>query len=270
VKEYVSTAERALEKAREAGASMAEAYITRDRHLSIEVRDSAVETMKLSENVGVGIRVIADHRVGFAFSSDLSREGMEDASRRALYNASQADVDELYSLPEPVYSYLEMELYDPAIRATRVEEKIEIAREMEKTARAYDPRVKIIESSSYQDAEVEVAVINTLGMRAVTKGTYCGIFLSLVAGEGEESQTGFALDYSLRLANLNPHEVGEEAARRAVRMLGARPVASRKVAVVLEPYIATMFLNLMAPALTGEAVQKGRSLFQGKVGQRVA
>lgn len=270
VKKYMSAAERALEKAKKAGASMAEAYLTRDRHFSIEIRDGAVETMKLSENVGVGMRVIVNRRVGFAFSSDLSKEGMDDASHRALYNASQVDVDELYSLPAPVSSYPEMELYDPAMKKTKVEEKIEIAREMETTALAYDSKVKIIESSSYQDAEVEVAIINTLGMRAATKGTYCGIFLSLVAGEGEESQTGFALDYSIRFANLKPDQVGKEAARRAVRMLGARPVTSRRVTVILEPYIATMFLNLMAPALTGEAVQKGRSLFKGKVGQRVA
>ncbi|RYD04370.1 hypothetical protein N752_13430 [Desulforamulus aquiferis] len=53
-------------------------------------------------------------------------------------------------------------------------------------------------------------------------------------------------------------------------MLGAKQVGSQRVPVVLDPYIATSFLGLLAPALSGEAVQKGRSLFAGKVGQQVA
>jgi PmbA protein len=53
-------------------------------------------------------------------------------------------------------------------------------------------------------------------------------------------------------------------------MLGAAPVATRKAVVLLDPYVATGFLGLIGPALTGEAVQKGRSLFAGKVGERVA
>ncbi|HHW45006.1 MAG TPA: TldD/PmbA family protein, partial [Desulfotomaculum sp.] len=59
-------------------------------------------------------------------------------------------------------------------------------------------------------------------------------------------------------------------ARRAVRMLGARPVATRRAAVILEPYVATGFLGLLGPGLTAEAVQKNRSPFAGKVGQQVA
>ncbi|MCL6560166.1 MAG: TldD/PmbA family protein, partial [Firmicutes bacterium] len=141
---------------------------------------------------------------------------------------------------------------------------------MEETAKTYDPRVKIIESSAYQDIETSVFLMNTFGLQAFYQATHCGLYLSLVAEEGGDQQTGFAYEHRLRFNELNAQELGREAARRAIRMLGARPVTTRKIPVVLEPYVAAGFLNLLGPSLTAEAVQKGRSLFRGKIGHQIA
>ena len=96
------------------------------------------------------------------------------------------------------------------------------------------------------------------------------MYLALVANEHDDNQTGFALDYNLKYKHLDAIKIGNLAAERAVRMLGAKPVATAKVAVVLDPYIVTGFLGLLGSALTAEAVQKGRSLFAGKTGRNVA
>lgn len=263
-------ADHAIDKARRNGAEMAEVYINNNKELSLEVRDGRVETMKLAEDRGLGLRVLMGDRVGFAYTSDLNDSALEDVARQAVANASITAPDANRVLPGPAQAYPRLNLYDPAIRAATVEEKIELARTMENEARAYDPRVKIIESSSYSDAEMEVVLVNSLGVRLGYQGAYCGLYLALVAGEGEDSQTGFALDYRLDYNNLDASSIGREAARKAVRMLGAKPVATRKVPVVFEPYVATGFLGLLAPALTAEAVQKGRSLFAGKIGNQVA
>ncbi len=267
---YLDAAASAVSKAGQLGAQLAEAYISSAKELTIEVRDGQVETMKLAEDRGMGLRVFREGRTGFSFSTDLSPGGVEDATRQALANCGKTAQDPYHHLPPPGPAYPELDIYDPAIRAVTVEKKIEMAKYMEETARARDSRVKIIESSSYQDGEVTVSVVNSHGMKLSYRGAYCGIYLALVAGEGDDSHTGFALDFSLKYNQLKPDLVGQKAARRAVQMLGAAPVATRKAAVVLDPYVATGFLGLIGPALTGEAVQKGRSLFAGKVGTRVA
>lgn len=269
-KHFLDTAETAITKAKQLGAHLAEAYISSAKELNIDVREGRVETMKLAEERGLGLRVIREGRTGFSFSTDLSTQGVEEAARQALANCGKAAEDPYLRLPPPGPVYPELDTYDPGIRGATVEQKIELAKTMEQAARAYDPRVKIIESSTYQDREEVVTVVNSLGMELTCRAAYCGIYLALAAGEGDNSQTGFALDFSLKYNRLKPDEVGREAARRAVRMLGATPASTRKVAVVLDPYVATGFLGLIGPALTGEAVQKGRSLFAGKVGTRVA
>lgn len=260
----------ALERAGALGAGMAEAYLSAEKELTIEVRDGRVETMKLARDRGLGLRVVQDGRAGFAFTTDLNRAAVEEIVRQAMGNAASTAPDPYRVLPGPAAAYPQLDLYDPAIRQATVEEKIEMARQMERAARNVDPRVKIIETAAYQDAESEVTLVNSRGITSRYRSAYCGLYVSLVATEGDDSQTGFALDYRLHYRELDPWKVGQEAARRAVRMLGARPVATRRAAVILEPYVATGFLGLLGPGLTAEAVQKNRSPFAGKVGQQVA
>lgn len=267
---FLDSAEAAIKKAKHLGAEMVEAYISSSKELNIDVREGRVDTLKFAEDRGLGLRVIMGSRTGFAFSTELTSYGIEETVKQAMANCSKTAEDPYNILPPPEPSYPELDIYDPGIRGATVEQKIEMAKLMEESARAYDPRVRVIESSTYQDGEVLVTILNSLGMKLTYRGAYCGIYLTLAAGEGDNSQTGFALDFSLRYENLKPEQVGKEAARRAVQMLGATPAATRKIPVVLDPYVAAGFLGLISPALTGEAVQKGRSLFAGQVGKRVA
>lgn len=267
--ELLAIAAAAVEEARKRGATLAEAYAVRGQEVTAEVRHGKVETLKTARDRGLGIRVISGQRAGFAFTTDLSRTGVADAVAAALANAAQTAPDAYNALPEPD-KYPAPELLDPAIGAAAVEEKLALAQRMENAALNFDPRVKVIESSTYQDAEVEVAIVNTLGVTAAYTGAVCGLFISLAAEADGESQTGFALDYRRRYRELDPEAVGREAAERAVRMLGGKPAPSKRTTVVLDPYVAAGLLGVLAPALTGEAVQKGRSFFAGKEGRRVA
>ncbi|MGB9804016.1 TldD/PmbA family protein [Desulfofundulus sp.] len=268
--DFVEIARFALERAASLGADQAEAYLNAGKELVVEIRDGRVETMKLAQDRGLGLRVMVGNSAGFAFTTDLTKTAVEDIVSQAVSNASSAAPDPYRVLPEPASRYPELDLYDPAIRKATVEEKIELARAMERAARDFDPRVKIIESAAYHDAELEVTLVNSRGIEASYRSAYCGLYISVVAEENNDSQTGFAMDYGLQFARLNPGRVGREAAERAVRMLGAKPVTTRRATVILEPYVVTGFLGLLGPGLTAEAVQKNRSLFAGKVGQAVA
>ncbi len=259
-----------IDMARRKGADMAEVYLSNSRELFIEVRDGNVETIKLAGERGLGLRLLKGNRVGFAYTSDLDPGILNEILDLAVANTSSAAEDPYRALPGPAKRYPELDLYDRRIVETPVEEKIQLARSMEETAKSCDPRVKIIEGSSYTDAETEITLINSLGVDLSCRAAYCGIYIALVAVQGGESQTGFSMNYSLKYGGLDGRATGREAALKAVRMLGAKTVPSQKVPVVLEPYVATGFLGLLAPALTAEAVQKGRSLFAGKVGQKVA
>ncbi|MDA8335314.1 MAG: TldD/PmbA family protein [Peptococcaceae bacterium] len=253
----------------EAGAQ-GEAYLQRRRRLNIEVREGRVETLQQAGDHGLGLRVINDFRLGFAYTTDLSREGLARVAAQAHANAAAAAPDEYRRFPAPAPPVEGLFLYDDAVRQVPVAEKIDLALAMERAAREEDGRVSIIESSVYQDEEVEVAVANSGDLRQTYRSANFAAYVALVASADGDSQTGFALDQSLKYGDLKTREVGREAARRAVGQLGARPVQTREMVVLLDPYVTGGFLGLVAPALTGEAVLKGRSLFAGRVGRQVA
>lgn len=266
----VQMATEVVNKAQRSGAYMSEAYIIESKELAIEIRDQAVENLKMAEERGLGLRVFKDGRMGFAFTSDLRPQVFEKVVQDALANSRQTATDEGNSLPAPVEQYPALDLFDPQIKQIEIESKIKMAQEVEQAGRQFDSRIKITEAAGYEDNEYQIAVVNSLGLNATYAAAFCGLFLVVVGQENEDNQTGFSLQYSLYFNELNPQRVGREAAEKAVRMLGAKKIGTRRVPVILDPFVATSFLGVLAPALTAEAVQKGRSLFAGKKGQRLA
>lgn len=262
--------EETVDQALKQGAASAESFLVSDRELSIEVTNQEVENMKVAESAGLGMRVFKEGRMGFAYTADLTANGIGFVVQQALANAKYAAADEHNTLPGPASGYADLDIYDPAIESTSVEKKIELAREIERYARQYDKRVTITERCAYQDASYRVAVVNSHGVNEEYTGAYCGAYAFLVAQENDEQQTGFGLQYRIKFDQLDPKVVGEEGAEKAVRMLGAKEISTQRAAVVLDPYVATSFLGVIAPALSAEAVQKGKSLFAGKAGAAVA
>ena len=64
-----------------------EAYVVRGRDTDVVVYDGGIESLSSADSEGVGIRVIADHREGFAYAGsldpDVVRETLEEARERA-------------------------------------------------------------------------------------------------------------------------------------------------------------------------------------------
>lgn len=262
-------ANRVVQRAQRIGASMSEAYLVNSKELAIEVREQEVENLKLAEERGLGLRVFKDGRMGFAYTADLRWEAIEQTIEEALANTSQTTPDEGNCLPEPSGDYPQLNLFDPRIRLETVENKIELARAVEKIGRGFDQRIKLTEAAGYEDNEYEVAICNSIGLMANYQGSYCGLYLVVVSQEGEDNQTGFAIQYRLRYEELDTEKVGKEAAEKAVRMLGARKIGTATLPVIFDPYVATNFIGVLSPALSAESVQKGKSFLAGKIGRRV-
>ncbi len=265
-----SVAERVMNIAYDRGVS-AEAFLLHEKELSIEVIDNQVDTLKQAEEIGLGVRVIKSGCLGFAYTSDLSEEAVLAVVNDAINIAKYTTPDENNLLPSGNITYPALDfLYDASFKNTSIEEKINLARLVEQTAKAYDPRITVIERAGYEDTEFSSLIMNTNGLYAYDQGNFGGTYIFLVAEENAEAQNGFSMMIKRNLAELNPHMVGQEAAQNAVRSLNAKTINSAKLPCIMEPYIMTKFMSLMAAMVDAEAVQKGKSLFADKEGQRVA
>jgi PmbA protein len=260
----------AVEEARRQGIDLAEAYLSSSEELELEVRNREVENLKLARESGLGIRVIREHAQGYAFTSELSREAVSRTVQAALANAAVVGSDPNRSLPSAADAYPPVDQSAPDFAAVPLAEKIALAREIEAAGRSTDRRITLTEATGYQEAAYETWLASTRGLSLYKKGSFCGGYAAFVAGEGDGQQTGFGLQFSRSYRELDPQAIGREAAGKALRMLGAARVPTARVAVVFDPYVVASLLALISSALSAEAVQKGRSLFAGKLGQQVA
>ena len=261
---------RTVEEAQKMGAQLSEAYISSSQQLFIDVRNQEVETMKMTQETGLGLRVIKDGRMGFVYTTELDKDSIRKIVEQALANSRKTAEDEFNLLPEPSGDYPPLDVFDPRLKRISVEEKIEIAREIEKMGRGYDKRIKITESCTYQDAEYVSALVNSLGIAASYSGTLAGAYSYFVAEEDGDCQTGFGMQFGTRYEDLKPREIAEEGAFKAVSMLGAGSMATQRMTAVFDPYIVTNLLDVLAPAVMADAVQKHKSLFAGRTGEQVA
>ncbi|MDD2510233.1 MAG: TldD/PmbA family protein [Syntrophomonas sp.] len=261
--------ERALKAAHKKG-MQAEVFLSQQHSMNLELRDGQVETLKQAEEMGLGLRLLNAGRRAFVYTADLSEAAIQQAVNDAVDICRYTPADEWNSFPEGPYRYSSLELYDENIPASCLEEKIEMAQAAEEAARRSDKRVKLIEKSGYEEGEYTSLLMNSHGLYAVGKANYALLYLSLVAREDDESQSGFSMMIKRKIRGLEPEVVGQEAALRAVRGLKSRRIDSTSLPCIIEPYIMARFLGLIAHLLSAEAVQKGKSLLVGKLGERVA
>ena len=113
-----------IEESKKHNVVLAEAFFHSERELSIEVRDGQVENLKVAKDAGLGIRVIQNGRLGYAYTTELTWGTLANTLETALANAKAASEDFYYTLPEPATSYPELDLDDPQLGQVSLEEKI--------------------------------------------------------------------------------------------------------------------------------------------------
>ena len=259
-----------IKKAQNKGAQEAEIYFSSSKTTKIDVLNGKVESKDLIGIDGIGIRVIKNKQLGFAHTSDLSQEILEETLEQALKNSENTPPDKFNSLPEKAEKVPELDLYDPQIAKVSIDQKTEFALKAEEAAYAHDKRVKKTEKVSYSDSEYTVRIINSHGLDLSYRGNNCSLFCDIIAEHGMQADSGFGMQDAKKIRDLDPQEVGKEAAERACALLGARLISSQKLPLVLDPYIGAQVLAAISPILSSDNVQKGKSLFINKLGKTVA
>ncbi len=95
--------------------------------------------------------------------------------------------------------------------------------------------------------------------------------MPLAADAGGKQRSGGYGMSKRRLADLDPAEsIAREAVKRAVEMIGARPVDAARVPVVMHPDVAGAWLSEIFDAFSGESVIKRESWLTGRLGEAIA
>ncbi len=161
-------------------------------------------------------------------------------------------------------------VFDPGLEQATDEQRIDLALAVERAALAADPRVKSVDESVYADGDAQVFLANSGGVRGRFREGHCYAYAYVLGEQDGQIETGLSFTVGRKPADLDPQRCGAEAATRAVELLGATKPKTTRTTVVLDPFVSASFFGVLSSALTAEAVQKGRSLFAGRVGEQIA
>jgi len=264
--------EQLVRLAKKAGASDSEAYAERTRDSSVKVRDGNVEELQQATSKGVGLRVFSAGRLGFAYGTDFSKDGLRRLAQSAVSLAKGAAKDEFNQLPRGTQLGRAADgAYDPAIEDIDPAWKLRVARAAEGAAAQVDRRVRKFDSTGAGDFLSQSAIASSRGASAESRASYVYVYCSPVAEADGQLQTASWSDTRRRLSELQPpEEVGRIAAQRAARMLGARKVKTQKAAIIFEPQQAAGFIAGLAGAVNGDLVHKKSSFLAALLGKRIA
>ncbi len=248
-----------------------EAYAAWQRETDVRVFQGEVESLASAESAGVGVRVVAGGRQGFAFVGDLDEKLAREALEEARDNARFATPDEHVGLARPDgRAPVALELWREGLAAVPTDAKIALAVELERAVRGLDRRIRQVVSSDYGDAQVEAAIATSTGIAATTRRTTAYVSADAVAGEGEDTQTGGGYSVGREVADLDVAVAARDAVGRATRLLGATKPPSARLTVVFDRRVTATLLAVLSGTLSGEEVAKGRSLFAERLGEEVA
>lgn len=247
-----------------------EAYVGRGGETAIRVYEGTVEHFVSAQSEGVGIRVIKNGRTGFAYAGTLDPTAVAEVLAEARDNVQFGTSDEFAGLAEPDgVAPVPQKFWDDELEHYLTTGKISITKELEQLTLGVDKRIRV-EESNYDDGWSETAVATTTGIRESGRGNSCYVSVATLADEGDETQTGYGFSVGDSPKEFDLPKAAREASDRATRLLGAIKPPSKRVTVVLDPYVAAQFLGVIASTLNGESVSKGRSFFADRLGDQVA
>jgi PmbA protein len=270
-----SLAAEVVAMAVKAGASDAEAVVREGDEFSVTVRLGEVETLQDSGSRGLGLRVFRGQRSASTSTSDLTAEGIRQLVEGALALARVTEEDPFSGLPEAgEFGSItdDLHLFHEDVYSLPGAERIEWARRAEAAALGADPRITNSDGGSFDAATGRMALANSRGFHGGYRTSYAGVSVAPLAEDvnGTMQRDGW-WSSARRLADLeSPESIGQEAARRTLRRLGARRVATQRVPIVFAPEVARSLIGSVFEAASGDAIWRSASFLAGKLGEQIA
>ncbi len=245
--------------------------LAREEHWALE--DGIVKEGSHGIEQGVGVRAMAGERTGFAYSDEVVPAALLEAARAARAIAREGGggqvqawrataAHRLYPVDDPITSLADVD-------------KVALLTELDRHARAIDPRVKQVVAT--------LAAVHEVILVAASDGTLAADVRPLVRmnvsviveqnGRREQGYAGTGGRYSLQefVAGERPLRLAREAVRQATVNLDSVPAPAGTMTVVLGPgWPGVLLHEAIGHGLEGDFNRRGTSAFSGRIGERVA
>ena len=141
-----------------------------------------MDAFNVSSNKGVGLRVFKDKRIGFSFTSLLSKDSLNELVENAITGSKGVTADEFLFLPLPQKMAKEkLMLFDPSLAKISEEDKIQKAISLEQAAKDFDWRVTKIRKAGYSESFFQARLVSSAGIDADNSATFVSSSVTVIS-----------------------------------------------------------------------------------------
>ncbi len=262
-----------LTQARQRGATAGDLVIASGESFSASIRLGKVEKIQNSQEKRMGLRLFTGQSSAITSTADFTPATLQDFITETLELAKATAADTFSGLPDQsdlAQDVPDLDLSDTGASLT-LEEKLARAQEAEEAAFASDSRITNSEGAEFANASRETVYANSLGFCGRYHTTSFSLSVVPVASQDGGMQRDYWYSSQRKLKALETAQaVGQKAAERTLRRLGAKQVRTQEAPVVFEPETAASLLRHLASAISGPALYRRTSFLLDKIGEKVA
>ena len=260
----ISLSTQNAQKAIENDCDAYEIYIDESKSIELDSRKEELNFAKEEIECGVGIRVIKDNKVGFAFTSNMDK--IVETAKQAIENTKLNKVVDNYTFAGVEKVPTVKDVYDKKFNDLSLDESIEFLKSTIDTA--LDSGCEVT-GSGFSASEGRSLITNSNGVSIEDEGTGFGIGLSVTMQKDGKIATAYN-SQSSRFFDLDGETLANEVCDLAKSSLNTKPIETNDYSVVLDYYAATGLLQTFISAFNGENVMRGRSILKDKMGSEIA
>ena len=267
--------EKVLDAALGKKADYADLYFEYRRNEGVSLEEGLVKNCSQSTSNGVGVRVLADTKTGYAYTDDITVENLELAARTARYIAQNRAVDAPALVGRPGGQPHDLYPVKTPVNDVPLERKVELLYEIDRFTRALDPRVQNVFVSLGSEYKV-IYVATSQGVRVGDIQPLTRLNVTCIAEEGGNRQIGSyggggRVEYGFFVDHQDWERYAREAVRQAILNLGAVDAPAGSMDVVLgSGWPGILLHEAIGHGLEGDFNRKKTSAFTDRIGQRVA
>jgi len=266
---YLDICTVCVKKAVALGAEWCDVDAGATRDISVTIEKSGIKAADAGQGEDLAIRVYVRGGMGYAAVSGRDKKDVDEAVARAVALAKEATPDpDFQRLPAPDPAPEVDGLYDDAVAGMGVEDVVRIAVSNIQAAKALVGDVNL--SGSVGLSVGEGALATSTGIALEARGTSIEAVFEALIRRGDDTGYYYDFDFGRFREDTSLDRVSEEAVRGALRFMGAKRIASGRMALVLGPLASYGLLGAIVSAANAESVQRGRSYLVGKLGRKIA
>lgn len=254
----------------------ADIYFQSSWHESLVLEDSIIKDGSFNIDRGVGVRAVTGEKTGFAYSDQITLDGLKQSAIAARGIAQQGQSAQVKALTRS-----DNQAYYAAVNpleSWEKQQKTELLKQLDAYIRTKEPLVK--------EVSVSLSGVYEQMLVAATDGTFAGdvrplvrLSISVLAQKGERRERGSAggggrYGYDFFLSTEEGQQVAynyaDEAIRQALVNLEAIDAPAGMMPVVLGAgWPGVLLHEAVGHGLEGDFNRKESSVFSGKVGEQV-